>query len=76
MRTSAKIAVFLHQPEGILSQLYAGGYTAVASASKFFCQLPTVQSERKDLGLLHPLNGVMYELLDLPMGSSNSPEVA
>jgi hypothetical protein len=71
-----KDPVFLHQPEAILSQLYAGGYTAVADASKFFYQFPTVPSERKYLGLLHPVSGVMYEYLGLPMGSSNSPAVA
>jgi hypothetical protein len=31
-----KDPLFLHQPEAILSKLYAGGYTAVADASKFF----------------------------------------
>jgi hypothetical protein len=71
-----KDPVFLHRPEAILSQLYAGGYTAVADASKFFYQFPTVPSERKYLGLLHPVTGVLYEYLGLPMGSSNSPAVA
>jgi hypothetical protein len=71
-----KDPVFLHQPEAILSQLYAGGYTAVADASKFFYQFPKVPSERKYLGLLHPVTGVLYEYLSLPMGSSHSPAVA
>ena len=71
-----KDPVFLHQPDAILSQLYAGGYTAVADASKFFYQFPTVPGERKYLGLLHPVTGAMYEYLGLPMGSSNSPAIA
>jgi hypothetical protein len=71
-----KDPVFLHKPEAILSQLYAGGYTAVADASKFFYQFPTVPAERKYLGLLHPVTGAMYEYLGLPMGSANSPAIA
>jgi hypothetical protein len=71
-----KDPVFLHQPEAILTQMYAGGYTAVADASKFFYQFPTVPAERKYLGLLHPVTGEMYEYLGLPMGSSNSPAIA
>jgi hypothetical protein len=71
-----KDPVFLHQPEAILTQMYAGGYTAVADASKFFYQFPTVPAERKYLGLLHPVTGQMYEYLGLPMGSSNSPAIA
>jgi hypothetical protein len=71
-----KDPVFLHKPEAILSQMYAGGYTAVADASKFFYQFPTVPAERKYLGLLHPVTGEMYEYLGLPMGSSNSPAIA
>jgi hypothetical protein len=68
--------LFLHKPEAILTQMYAGGYTAVADASKFFYQFPTVPAERKYLGLLLPVTGEMYEYLSLPLGSSNSPAIA
>jgi hypothetical protein len=72
-----KDPVFLHQPEAILTQMYAGGYTAVADASKFFYQFPTAPSERKYLGLLHPVpRFATPEYLGLPMGSSNSPAIA
>jgi hypothetical protein len=46
-----KDPVFLYQPEAILSQLFAEGYTAVADASKFFYQFPTFPKERKYLAL-------------------------
>jgi hypothetical protein len=68
--------VFLFQHDSILSQLYAGGYTAVADASKFFYQFPTRPQERKYLGVLHPIAGAVYEYWGLPMGSGSSPGIA
>ena len=61
--------VFLPRTTHILSQMYSGGYSAVVDASKFFYQFKTLISERKYLGLIHPVTGVHYRWRGLPMGS-------
>jgi hypothetical protein len=68
--------VFLNKAEAVLPQLYSGGYSALADASKMFYQFPTRPDEYRYLGLLHPMTGDMYVYCGLPMGSANSPAVA
>jgi len=68
--------VFLPQAHFILHQMYSGGWTAVIDASKFFYQFPTVISERKFLGLIHPVTGAHYHYCGLPMGTASSPGIA
>ena len=70
------LPVFLPQAQLILKQLYSGGWTAVVDASKFFYQFPTVISERKYLGLVHPITGAHYHYCGLPMGTAASPGIA
>jgi hypothetical protein len=52
----------------ILDLMYAGGYSAVVDASKFFHQLATHPDDRPHLGLKHPITGVLYHYRGLPMG--------
>ena len=59
--------VFLPRVTHILDSLYEGGYSAVADASKFFWNFPTVPSERKYLGTLHPRDGRLLAYYGLPM---------
>ena len=68
--------VYLPQAHIILHQMYSGGWTAVVDASKFFYQFPTVLSERKYLGLVHPVTGEHYRYAGLPMGTGSSPALA
>ena len=68
--------VYLPQAHIILHQMYSGGWTAVVDASKFFYQFPTVVSERKYLGLIHPVTGEHYRYAGLPMGTGASPALA
>ena len=68
--------VYLPQAHIILQQLYSGGWSAVIDASKYFYNFPTVVSERKYLGLIHPLTGEHYRYAGLPMGASSSPSIA
>ena len=68
--------VYLPQPHIILRQLYTGGWTAVVDASKFFHQFPTVISERKYLGVIHPVTGEHLRYAGLPMGTGSSPAIA
>ena len=68
--------VYLNRPSHILDQMYAGGYTAVVDASKFFYQFLTHPDDRPYLGVLHPITHQLLEYLGLPMGSSNSPALA
>ena len=68
--------VYLPQPHIILRQLYTGGWTAVVDASKFFHQFPTVLSERKYLGVIHPVTGEHLRYAGLPMGTGSSPAIA
>jgi hypothetical protein len=60
----------------ILDQLYAGGYSAVVDASKFFYQFQTRPDERKYMGCIHPIDGRHLQYRGLPMGSGNSPSIA
>lgn len=55
--------VYLPRVDTILPHMYNGGWSAVVDASKFFYQFPTVISERKYLGLIHPTTGVHYRAL-------------
>ena len=68
--------VYLPRVDTILPHMYTGGWSAVVDASKFFYQFPTVVSERRYLGLVHPQTGVHYRYAGLPMGSANSPACA
>jgi hypothetical protein len=52
--------VFLPRVSHILPQLYTGGYSAVVDASKFFNQFSTCPTERKYLGMIHPITGRIY----------------
>jgi hypothetical protein len=61
----------------ILDQLYAGGYSAVVDASKFFYNFPTRKDERKYLGCIGPTDpNEQYVYAGLPMGAGNSPSIA
>jgi hypothetical protein len=61
----------------ILDQLYAGGYSAVVDASKFFYNFPTKPEERKFLGCIGPTDPTEhYVYAGLPMGAGNSPSIA
>ena len=71
-----KDPVYLVQKQTILPQLYAGGYSAIADASKQFHNFPTLPEERKYLGCIHPMTGERLVWVGLPMGSSNSPAIA
>ena len=71
-----KDPVYLVQKLTILPQLYSGGYSAIADASKQFHNFPTVPEERKYLGCIHPITGERLVWAGLPMGSSNSPAIA
>jgi hypothetical protein len=61
----------------ILDQLYAGGYSAVVDASKFFYNFPTRAEEQKYLGCISPTDpNEHYVYAGLPMGAENSPSIA
>jgi hypothetical protein len=61
----------------ILDQLYTGGYSAIADASKFFYNFPTKPGERKYLGCIHPRRPEDHLVYGgLPMGGGNSPAQA
>ena len=68
--------VYLPRVSTILPHLYSGGWSATVDASKFFYQFPTVVSERKFLGCIHPVSKVHYRYRGLPMGAGNSPAIA
>ena len=68
--------VYLPQAHVLLHQMYTNGWTAVVDASKMFYQFPTVISERRYLGLIHPVTGLVYRYKGLPMGSTSSPSLA
>ena len=68
--------VYLVQKLTILPQLYPGGYSAIADASKQFYNFPTRPEERKYLGCIHPITGEKLVWVGLPMGSANSPAIA
>ena len=66
----------LPRANDILRSLYRGGYSAVVNMSKYFYQFRTRATERKWLGTIPPVTGIMYEYYGLPMGSGNSPAIA
>ena len=68
--------VYLNRPLHILEQMYTGGFTAVADASKFFYQFPVHPDDQKYLGLIHPSTGKLYTWWGCPMGSGSSPGLA
>ena len=70
-----KDPVYLSQKETILPQLYPGGYSAVADASKQFHNFKTKESERIYLGCIHPITGDELVWAGLPMGAANSPAI-
>ena len=60
-------------PTHIPPHLYTGGYSASSDMSKYFHMFKTSVSERRFLGLLHPVTGEHYFYDRLPMGTRNSP---
>jgi hypothetical protein len=50
-----------------------GGVSAVIDISKFFHMFPTVPSERKYVGLIHPKTGVQYCYATCLVGTRNLP---
>jgi hypothetical protein len=60
--------VYLPRVDTILPHMYTGGWSAVVDASKFFYQFKTLLSERKYLGLIHPITGKHYRYKGLPIG--------
>ena len=68
--------VYLNRPLHILEQMYAGGWTAVADASKFFYQFPVHPEDQPFLGITHPRTGKLYVWKGCPMGSGSSPALA
>ena len=71
-----KDPLFLPRAGDILPQLYAGGWTAIADASKHFHNFPTHPDEHQYLGCMHPRTNAPYVWFGLPMGSANSPAIA
>jgi hypothetical protein len=67
---------FLVRNDEILPQLYEGGWSAIADASKQFHNFPTRPDERRYLGCIHPITGAELVYAGLPMGTSNSPAIA
>jgi hypothetical protein len=65
--------VHLGTPDDILPFLYSGGTSAVIDISKFFHMFPTVPSERKYMGLIHPKTDTHFCYATCPMGTRNSP---
>jgi hypothetical protein len=68
-----KDPVHLPRARGVLEKLYAGGWSAIVDASKFFHNFPTHPGDRPYLGCIHPRTGKHLWYLGLPMGSSQSP---
>jgi hypothetical protein len=75
-KCSGQDPCFLIRSNDVLPQLYPGGYTAIADASKFFHNFPTRKDERKYLGCIHPVSGIFLVYAGLPMGGGNSPAIA
>lgn len=71
-----KDPVHLYSSDDVLPQLYKGGWSAVADASKYFYNFPTRPEDRPYLGCIHPVTGEDYWYVGCPMGSSQSPAVA
>ena len=68
--------IYLPSCHDILPQLYTGGWSAVADASKYFHNYTTVPQERDLIGIIHPVTGEALWYVGLPMGSVNSPSIA
>ena len=68
--------IYLPSSKDILPQLYTGGWTSVADASKYFHNYWTLPEERDLIGLIHPITGRHLWYVGLPMGSVNSPSIA
>jgi hypothetical protein len=64
------------KPGVIVDQLYRGGFSAVADASKFFYNFPTKPKERKYLGCIHQRRPEHLVYAGIPMGAGNSPSIA
>jgi hypothetical protein len=62
--------------ESILPQLYHGGYSAIADASKQFHNFLTYPRERRYLGCIHPITKERLCYASLPMGMAQSPALA
>jgi hypothetical protein len=71
-----KDPVYLVGKEVMLGQLYTGGYTAIADASKQFHNFPVHPEERHLLGCIHPVTAAELVYAGLPMGTTNSPPIA
>ena len=68
--------IYLPTSRDILPQLYSGGYSGVADASKYFHNYPTLDNERDLMGIIHPTTGEHLWYVGLPMGSVNSPSIS
>jgi hypothetical protein len=71
-----KDPVYLVQKETMPWELYAGGWTGIADASKQFHNFPKHPDERKFLGCIHPVTNEQLVYAGLPMGTTNSPPIA
>jgi hypothetical protein len=71
-----KDPTFLVQNESILPQLYKGGWTAIADASKQFHNFPTRPDKQRFLGCIHPITKERLVYAGLAMGTANSPAIA
>jgi hypothetical protein len=65
-----KDPVVLPRISRILEQMYKAGYLAAVDVSKCFYQFPTHPEDRKYLGLLHPVMGILF-ILGSPDGGGN-----
>jgi hypothetical protein len=68
--------IFLPSSRDILPNLYAGGWSAIADASKYFHNFITLPEERHLIGIIHPRTQERLWYVGLPMGSVNSPSIA
>jgi hypothetical protein len=68
-----KDPVHMPQAQGILERLYAGGWSAIVDASKFFHHFPTHPKDWPYLGCIHPKMGQRLWYLGLPMGPVSLP---
>ena len=58
--------VILPRISHIIDQMYEGGYSAVADASKFFWNFTTHPEDQPYLGILHPRNNLLYREFPAP----------
>jgi hypothetical protein len=71
-----KDPVYLVQKATMLWELYTGGWTAIADASKQFHNFLMHPAERKYRGCIHPVKEEKLVYAGLPMGMTNSPPIA